>query len=97
MRITGCLPFLMGLSLSAYPASPSVKVLIGKSLDSVMVEGIDLFKVLHTQKTTQQYKGRRAIEFNCLAGLAEVSDWSDQLGQTKVPGGTPSPGQSEQQ
>jgi stage II sporulation protein D len=53
------------LSLAATGA-PSVKVLIGKSLKKVVVEGIDLKKTIHTQNKSLQYTGRKAIAFNCL-------------------------------
>lgn len=46
-------------------AVPSVKVLIAKSLNRVEVEGIDLYKTIHTLKKTQQYSGRKKISFNC--------------------------------
>lgn len=44
---------------------PSVKILIGKSLKNIKVEGIDLKKTIHTQKSSEQYSGRKAISFNC--------------------------------
>jgi stage II sporulation protein D len=67
MRITGCwlIIFATGLPVSGLPAVPAVKVLIGKSLSNVVVEGIDLHKTIHAQQRSQQYQGRKAIEFNC--------------------------------
>ncbi len=44
---------------------PSIKVLIGKSLKNVKVEGTDLRKVIHTQNKSLQYQGRKQISFNC--------------------------------
>jgi stage II sporulation protein D len=57
------LVFLIGQE--AYAAVPSIKVLIAKSLNSVVVEGMDLQKTIHLQKTSQQYQGRKSISFNC--------------------------------
>lgn len=68
MLRTGC--FFISLLLTAYAhaAVPNVKVLIAKSLNNVEVEGIDLYKTLHTLKKTQQYSGRKRIAFNCKPG-----------------------------
>ncbi len=49
----------------AYAAVPSVKVLIGKSLKNIVVEGTDLHKTIHTQNHSKQYQGRKKISFNC--------------------------------
>ncbi len=49
-----------------YSAAPQVRVLIGKSLKHVVVEGMDLQKTIHTQNKYQQYNGRKTISFNCL-------------------------------
>lgn len=62
---TGCLTLFLLLSAFADAAVPSVKVLIAKSLKNVIVEGIDLQKVIHTQKKSQQYVGRKKISFKC--------------------------------
>lgn len=64
MLRTGCL-LLFTLMTSAHAAVPSVKVLIAKSLNNVVVEGMDLKKIIHTQSHSQQYNGRKAISFNC--------------------------------
>lgn len=65
MLRTGCLLFISLLFSSAHAAVPSVKVLIGKSLKHVVVEGMDLHKTVHLQRQTQQYTGRKSISFNC--------------------------------
>ncbi len=64
---TGCCALLLsfGLSLPALAAMPSVKVLIGKSLKNIRVEGTDLRKIIHTQNKSLQYEGRKEISFNC--------------------------------
>lgn len=64
MLRTGCLLFFTLLT-SAHAAVPSVKVLIAKSLNNVVVEGMDLHKTIHTQRQSQQYNGRKSISFNC--------------------------------
>lgn len=64
MLRTGCL-LLISLLSSAHAAVPSVKVLIAKSLNNVVVEGMDLKKTIHTQRQSQQYLGRKTISFNC--------------------------------
>lgn len=64
MLRTGCLLFISLVS-SAQAAVPSVKVLIAKSLNNVVVEGMDLRKTIHTQRQSQQYMGRKSIAFNC--------------------------------
>lgn len=60
---------LLGLFLlvgqEAYAAVPSVKVLIAKSLKSIIVEGMDLQKTIHLRKESQQYQGRKTLSFNC--------------------------------
>lgn len=65
MLKTGSFIFLLMTSAGALAAVPKVKVLIAKSLKSVVVEGMDLQKTIHTQKKSQQYAGRKAITFNC--------------------------------
>jgi stage II sporulation protein D len=65
MLRTGSWLITVVLSLPALSAVPSVKVLIGKSLDQVVVEGIDMHKTMHSQKHSRQYQGRKSIEFNC--------------------------------
>lgn len=65
MLRTGSFLCLLISSLQASAAVPSVKVLIGKSLKNVVVEGTDLQKTVHTQKTSKTYSGRKAISFNC--------------------------------
>lgn len=55
----------MLLTAPAFAGVPSVKVLIGKSLKRVVVEGMDLQKTIHTQKRSQQYSGKKTISFNC--------------------------------
>jgi stage II sporulation protein D len=62
---TVCLLLFLSLLTSAHAAVPSVKVLIAKSLNNVVVEGMDLHKIIHTQRQSQQYNGRKAISFNC--------------------------------
>ncbi len=64
MLRTGCF-LLFSLLSSAHAAIPSVKVLIAKSLNQVVVEGTDLHKTIHTQKITRQYLGKKTISFNC--------------------------------
>ncbi len=65
MLKTGSFAFILLLSVSVQSAVPSVKVLIAKSLNSIVVEGIDLQNKIHTQKKLQQYSGRKKISFNC--------------------------------
>lgn len=48
-----------------HAAVPSVKVLIAKSLKSIVVEGMDLQKTIHLRKESQQYQGRKKLSFNC--------------------------------
>ncbi len=65
MLRTVCLLSFITLLTSAHAAVPSVKVLIAKSLHNVVVEGMDLHKIIHTQHRSQQYNGRKSISFNC--------------------------------
>jgi len=67
MLKTGCLSLLLAIAAStpAMAAMPSVKVLIGKSLKNIRVEGTDLRKIVHTQNKSLQYQGRKEISFNC--------------------------------
>ena len=65
---TGCLLFI-SLLTSAHAAVPSVKVLIAKSLNNVVVEGMDLRKTVHLKRQSQQYTGRKSISFNCRPGM----------------------------
>lgn len=61
---TGCF-LLIAMAASAHAAVPSVKVLIAKSLNQVVVEGLDLRKTIHTLRQSTQYTGRKSISFNC--------------------------------
>lgn len=63
--LTGSLIALLMLLAPAHAAVPAVKVLIAKSLKNVVVEGMDLKKIIHTQKRSLQYLGRKKIAFNC--------------------------------
>lgn len=72
MLKTGCVLFL-ALICSAHGAVPSVKVLIAKSLNKVVVEGMDLKKTIHTLRQSQQYTGRKLISFNCRPGRRKAS------------------------
>lgn len=67
MGKTGSLILAWLLVAPAYGAIPSVKVLIAKSLKKVMVEGMDLKKIIHTQHRSESYQGRKKIAFNCYA------------------------------
>ena len=69
---TGSLLFFYLFFSSAQAAVPSVKVLIAKSLNHVQVEGMDLRKTIHTQKTSQQYSGKKLISFKCRPGHKRV-------------------------
>jgi len=53
------------LSSHSFASVPSVKVLIGKSLKKVVVEGIDLQKTFHLKNELKQYRGKKIISFNC--------------------------------
>lgn len=64
MLRTGCL-IIISLLGSAQAAVPSVKVLIAKSLNKVIVEGMDLHKTLHMHRHSKQYNGKKTIAFNC--------------------------------
>ena len=70
--LTGCLA-LFALFSSAHAAVPSVKVLIAKSLNNVVVEGMDLHKTIHTQKRSEQYAGKKSVSFNCSPGINKAS------------------------
>lgn len=78
MLRTGCflLFLLMGRS---HAAIPTVKVLIAKSLNQVMVEGTDLHKTIHTQRVTKQYQGKKAISFNCQPKFGRRSNFRSPL------------------
>lgn len=67
MLKTGCCVLLLslGFSVPSMASMPSVKVLIGKSLKNIKVEGTDLRKIIHTQNKSLQYQGRKQISFNC--------------------------------
>jgi stage II sporulation protein D len=56
--------------MPAMAAIPTVKVLIARSLDHVLVEGTDLKKTIHTQKRSENYTGRKKISFNCAPSRA---------------------------
>jgi stage II sporulation protein D len=64
MLRTGSLLILLLLN-SAHAAVPSVKVLIAKSLNNVVVEGMDLRNTIHSRRKSEQYTGRKSISFNC--------------------------------
>ncbi len=72
MLRTGCFVIFL-LVNTASAAVPSVKVLIAKSLNSVVVEGMDLKKTVHTLRQSQQYSGRKTISFNCRPGKRRAS------------------------
>ncbi len=59
--------WLLALLISTHVQAgvPSVKVLIAKSLKKIVVEGMDLSKVIHRQNHQEQYQGRKSISFNC--------------------------------
>lgn len=63
---TGCIALFLFYNISAIASVPKVKVLIAKSLKNIVVEGIDLKKVIHTQKKALQFSGRKRITFNCV-------------------------------
>lgn len=65
MLKTGCLVFTMLFAAPVCAGIPEVKVLIGKALRRVTVEGMDLKKIIHTQKSSEQYSGKKIISFNC--------------------------------
>lgn len=65
MLKTGCFVLIALMAVPLKAAVPEVKVLIAKSLKKVIVEGIDLQKTIHTQKKSQQYRGRKSISFDC--------------------------------
>ncbi len=50
---------------TADAAVPSVKVLIAKSLNNVVVEGMDLQKTVKDSRRSKQYSGRKSLAFNC--------------------------------
>lgn len=61
----------MGLLVgSLHAAIPTLKVLIGRSLQDVRIEATDLQKHLPTKNTFQNYSGRKMIRFNCRRGIA---------------------------
>lgn len=62
---TGSLILCLLLSASVEASVPSVKVLIAKSLKNIIVEGMDLKKMIPHQKKEEQYSGRKKISFNC--------------------------------
>lgn len=62
---TGSLILCLLLSASVEASAPSVKVLIAKSLKNIMVEGMDLKKMIPHLKKHEQYSGRKKISFNC--------------------------------
>ncbi len=62
---TGSFLFSLLFVNSLFAAVPTVKVLIGKSLNKVLVQGLDIKKDFHLQRTTKQYRGKKAIAFNC--------------------------------
>ncbi|HXH32546.1 MAG TPA: SpoIID/LytB domain-containing protein [Bacteriovoracaceae bacterium] len=68
---TGCFLFSLVFVAPAYAGVPAVKVLIGKSLKNVVVEGMDLQKTIHTHNKSQQYVGKKIISFNCNPGKSK--------------------------
>lgn len=67
---TGCCLLLLSSAGSAGAAVPSIKVLIAKSLRNIVVEGMDMKKIIHTQqRRTEQYMGKKTINFNCSPSL----------------------------
>lgn len=73
MLKTGCLFISMLVACSASAGVPEVKVLIGKALRRVIVEGMDLKKIIHTKKIFEQYSGRKVISFNCSSPTSKSS------------------------
>ena len=63
MFLTGCLIALF--STSAFGAIPKINVLIGKSLDKVVIQGTDLKKTYSQSKQSHQYTGKKTIQFSC--------------------------------
>ncbi len=70
MRKTGCFLISLCWATASQAAIPSVKVLIAKSLKHVVLEGTDLQKIMHIQKRSQTYLGRKQVSFNCAPGRA---------------------------
>jgi stage II sporulation protein D len=62
---TGSLILFLIFSASLEANVPSVKVLIAKSLKNIVVEGMDLKKMIPHQKKQEQYSGKKKISFNC--------------------------------
>jgi stage II sporulation protein D len=73
---TGSFLILCLCVLEAHAAIPTVKVLIGKSLNRVVVEGMDLQKTIHQQKKSETFSGRKAISFNCVMDKKKVSHFN---------------------
>lgn len=63
MFITGCI--LLLLSTPIFGAIPKVKVLVGRSLDKVVIQGTDLKKVYAQTKQAHQFTGKKTIQFTC--------------------------------
>lgn len=68
MLKTGSLLLSFFIVPFSFGAIPTVKILIGKSLKNVVVEGTDLQKTYHLQKSSKTYQGRKALSFNCARG-----------------------------
>jgi stage II sporulation protein D len=58
-----------GRKLIKRKKQPTINVLIGKELKSVLISGFDLKRKFHTNKSTKQFEGRKSIKFNCLGFL----------------------------
>lgn len=71
MRKTGSFILSFFWVSATFAAVPSVKVLIGRSLKKVVLEGTDLQKTVHLQKKSQSYQGRKQIAFNCAPGRSQ--------------------------
>ena len=53
------------ICLSATAVEPKIRVLIGKSLKQVQVSGVDLESKLFFKKTSQEYQGKKTLNFKC--------------------------------
>ena len=64
MKIHGRI-FLLFLFFSTALAAPHIQVRIGKDLEQVLIQGMDLKSQLFFRDESSQYRGRKAINFNC--------------------------------
>jgi stage II sporulation protein D len=66
VRLTGSL-FIYALFFSASicAAVPNVKVLIGKSLKDIVVNGTDLRQTIPAKKLSREFHGHQTVNFNC--------------------------------